>query len=202
MYGGFVGTRYRDGDENEKRRNGEIDGYLSWILAPDLPRPPPCSRRSICRSGRRSRADSRTCWSSWPARPSVSCSRRVLRSRCLTRISLLPFCASRSSPLPPCVVRYQRVLSSPCYAPPPSLSSGRFYARPAAPDNPASSRPRGRPDTSSSLSLKTAESHAFNLSLSLSHTPPPSLPPSRLPPSHSLSLARVQRWLAVRLSAE
>lgn len=71
--------------------------YLSEIrFMSNLPLPLPCSRRSICRGSRRNRAGNRTCWWSWSGRPWVSCSKRVLRSRCLTHISLLPFCASRS----------------------------------------------------------------------------------------------------------
>lgn len=86
----------RDSIENRFSRE-----YLSEIrFMSNLPLPPPCSRRLICRSGRRSRADNRTCWWSWSGRPWVSCSKRVLRSRCLTHISLLPFCASRSLLLP------------------------------------------------------------------------------------------------------
>lgn len=86
----------RDSIENRFSRE-----YLSEIrFMSNLPLPPPCSRRSICRSGRRSRADNRTCWWSWSGRLWISCSKRVLRSRCLTHISLLSFCASRSLLLP------------------------------------------------------------------------------------------------------
>lgn len=99
--------------------------YLSEIcFVSNLPLPPLCSRRSICRSGRRSRADNRTYWWNWSGRPWVSCSRRVLKSRCLTHISLLPFCASRSLLLP-------LSLLLPCAQRVPSSSSRHFYLLPA-----------------------------------------------------------------------
>lgn len=91
------------------------------LCVSNLPLPPPCSRRLICRSGHRSRADNRTCWWSWSGRPWVSCSKRVPRSRCLTHISLLPFCSSRSLLLP------LPSLLLPCAQRVPSSSSRHFF---------------------------------------------------------------------------
>lgn len=115
------GIKRRDSIENRFSRE-----YLSEIrFVSNLPLPPPCSRRSICRSGRRSRADNRTCWWSWSGHPWVGCSKRVLKSRCLTHISLLPFCASRSLLLP------LLSLLLPCAQRVPSSSSRHFYLLPA-----------------------------------------------------------------------
>lgn len=129
-------------------------------LVANLPLPRPCSRRSTGRSGRRNRAGSRTCWCwSWSGRPWVSCSKTGPRSRCLTRISLLPFCASRSLPRP------RLSLLLPSYAqrvPSSSLASisRLFYAKLAPGDDSASSRPRGRLDMTLGC-FRSASSSAY-----------------------------------------
>lgn len=118
-------------------------------LVANLPLPPPCSRRSTGRSGRRNKGDSRTCSWSWSGRPWVSCSKTVLRSRYPTHISLLPFCASRPRP------RFSLLLPYALKGFPllPRLYHRLFYAKLAPGDNSASSRPRGRLDISLRCSL-------------------------------------------------